>query len=844
MTIGKKMFWMGVGIFVALAVLAGVSYYTNNNIQKGLAESELRIGQLNEVSRTIEDTDRLKLAAMDAIIDRASGKIGEERLGIINENAARVKERIPHLVELADTEAEKRMAGQLESDFGKLATAIQVDLKRLIEESAADLTRIQQAFVDIDDQLDEYGAPIEKDLRVILESVQKEQVEANELAILRGNQLKLVNQMVTAHSNLMLAAMDSIIDKGTGQIAEDRMKVINESVEFMNGALPQLEALADTPQETEAAAAIKNNFPKLAAGIREDLVRLIRFSGSEAEFNKIDDDLDRYGDAVETSLKVLFNSLQNEQAASSQQAALRNNQVTLITGLLNAHNKLMLATMEAIIDKDAGRISEDRMAVINAEAKYIASNLPALLEAADTGEEKAASERIQTLFPQLANAIQTDLVQLIERGAVKIKEIEKAFADNDDIIDQYGTAVTESLDGISDSVSEEQRKAGIGLNKSIKTADLILIIAFLAALAFIIPTFVLFSRSITRPLISGLEVAKKLAAGDLTVNVEVSGKDETAQLLTAMKEMIVALKAVVADVRSASDNVASGSQQISASAEELSQGATEQAAAAEESTASMEEMGASISQNADNAQQTEKIAVKAAHDAEESGRAVNGTVSAMKDIAEKISIIEEIARQTDLLALNAAIEAARAGEHGKGFAVVAAEVRRLAERSQTAAGEISNLSTSSVEIAEKAGQLLTKLVPDIQNTAQLVQEISAASVEQNSGAQQINQALQQLDQVTQQNAAAAEEMASTSEELAGQADMLQQVIGFFKVGENGHGKSERRKTRRSLPEPPKRVAPKPKVEGSGPDGARTGIFLEMDEDGGLGDAEDADFEKY
>ena len=199
----------------------------------------------------------------------------------------------------------------------------------------------------------------------------------------------------------------------------------------------------------------------------------------------------------------------------------------------------------------------------------------------------------------------------------------------------------------------------------------------------------------------------------------------------------------------------------------------------------MEQMAANIRQNADNALQTEKIAVKAAVDAREGGRAVTETVSAMKDIAGKISIIEEIARQTNLLALNAAIEAARAGEHGKGFAVVASEVRKLAERSQLAAGEISELSRTSVEVAEQAGAMLERLVPDIQRTAELVQEISAACKEQDAGAEQINKAIQQLDQVIQQNASASEEMASTSEELASQADQLQGTMSFFRVAEGG-----------------------------------------------------------
>ncbi len=276
-------------------------------------------------------------------------------------------------------------------------------------------------------------------------------------------------------------------------------------------------------------------------------------------------------------------------------------------------------------------------------------------------------------------------------------------------------------------------------------------------------------------------IANEIANGNLNHSFE---RGKKTGVFAALVQMVEKLSSVVAEVLSASENVSSGSQELSSSSEEMSQGATEQAAAAEEASSSMEQMSSNIKQNADNAMQTEKIAQKSAEDAREGGEAVAKTVVAMKDIAEKISIIEEIARQTDLLALNAAIEAARAGEHGKGFAVVASEVRKLAERSQLAAGEIGTLSGSSVEIAEKAGKMLTRLVPDIQKTAELVQEINAASNEQNSGADQINKAIQQLDQVIQQNASASEEMASTSEELAAQAEQLQSTISFFKLNDS------------------------------------------------------------
>ena len=301
------------------------------------------------------------------------------------------------------------------------------------------------------------------------------------------------------------------------------------------------------------------------------------------------------------------------------------------------------------------------------------------------------------------------------------------------------------------------------------------------------------SRSVTRPLGVAVDAANRLSEGDLTVDITVTSKDETGQLLQALQNMIAKLEAVVSDVNGGADSLASASEEVSATAQSLSQGASEQSASVEETSASIEQMSASVNQNSENARVTDGIATQASKEASEGGDAVRQTVEAMRKIADRISIIDDIAYQTNLLALNAAIEAARAGSHGRGFAVVAAEVRKLAERSQVAAQEIGGVANESLKVAGHAGEVLEQLVPSIRKTSDLVQEIAAASGEQASGVSQINTAMGQLSQTVQQTAAASEELAATAEEMSGQAQQLQQTMSFFRVRNSGVG------TRRAAP---------------------------------------------
>ena len=362
-------------------------------------------------------------------------------------------------------------------------------------------------------------------------------------------------------------------------------------------------------------------------------------------------------------------------------------------------------------------------------------------------------------------------------------------------------------------------------------------------------------NTMTANLRSTALIADKISEGDLTVQTKPLSDKDT--LGMALERMVERLRSVVGSAVIAADNVSSGSQELSATSEQISQGANEQASAAEQASASMEQMAANIKQNADNAAQTEKISRQSAKDAALSGEAVSRAVTAMQTIAERITIVQEIARQTDLLALNAAVEAARAGEHGRGFAVVASEVRKLAERSQVAATEISAVSSETVKAAQSAGEMLHALVPNIRRTAELVSEISAACREQDIGASQINEAIQQLEQVTQQNASASEQMTTTSEELAGQAEDLQGSIAYFRVDTATAAQSARKAaplpprapSNRSFPRTaPSKAAAKPTLRKTG--GASVadqqarvkGFALDMAQGGP--DAEDANFKAY
>jgi methyl-accepting chemotaxis protein len=550
---------------------------------------------------------------------------------------------------------------------------------------------------------------------------------------------------------------------------------------------------------------LNTELPRLSQDVRNerhqhlitDVRTLIAHIGDSSNLI-LDPDLDTYYLMDVTLLALPQSQDRLQQVLADGEAILRRGKVT-------PSDQTKLHVYVAMIkEADLGRITASAQTALNEDANFLGvsdslqRNLSPLLE-----EYTVAVESFIAMTERIAN--QTDVrikpEQYINMGMVAIDASFRLWLGTVDELDIL-------LQRRVDDYKQDR-----------------MTVVYLTMFALLLsPLLFFFIRGITKPLNHAVRIAEQLSQGDVDIHIDVRSTDETGQLLSAMSAMAASFKEwaaaadriaagdltiqvtprsdkdmlgrafvaminklseIVGSVREAAGTLSSASAQVSSSAQNLSQGTSEQAASVEETTSSLEQMSASITQNADNSRQMEQMALKGAKDTDESGRAVKEAVEAMKSIAEKISIIEEIAYQTNLLALNAAIEAARAGEHGKGFAVVATEVRKLAERSQSAAKEISSLAGSSVKVAERAGQLLGDLVPFIKKTADLVQDAAAASQEQSAGVSQVNKAMGQVDQVTQRNASSAEELSSTAEEMASQAEGLQQLISFFQISGAG-----------------------------------------------------------
>ena len=943
----------------------------------------------------------LMLAAMNSIVEKREGKVGNQQLDVIRKNIALLTAKKDDLANLTTTPEEKKLVEAMNAAVGQLDKGIRADLVQLIEEGALKFRAIEAAFAKIDDDLDAADDRITDTLDAVEASVRKREIDWGDGRMTKT--LELIARMRVTHLRLMLAATNSIVDYNEGQVEESRMTTINETVasqkqDFQDllwlvedGAEkeraetlgPAMDTLADgirvdlielIEQSAKEALAIRKAFVEIeavldehglayrdslaaldasvrarlataktsqtpatvdligktrtahlklmqAAGIQQDLLALTRESAMEKRavqkaFIDVDDALDEHSDGYRDSLASLTTSLRDR--LNNDDTPRMTNTLDLVTEMRASLQTVMLAAMDSIVDRNSGKVDAELMDAINRSITFLTERQPELVGLAQPGEEKLAAESLAATIESLARGIRVDLVKTIEKTAVEAQLANRAFVDVDNRIDGLGEKVGGALESIRKSVQAEQREAAEALVGQLGDSYTRTMAGIAVTLLVVVGFLFYVARGIVGPLNETVEAFEAVAAGDYSQRLEFTTEDEIGRLATALNtaaeetgkamqdvkdaaqreqqaqteraeeqrktteaeqkrrdeqaekdrqlaeaerkrqqeqaekdrqlaaeeagkaeilrnkvdnlltvvgaaaqgdltkqvtvegdeaidelavvinKMLEDLSAVIGQVAESAAQFGEGSRVIAESSQSLASGAQEQSSSVEEVSASIEELTASIDGVKNNAHEADTVAKNTNRLAEQGGAAVQKSTEAMElirtssdQIAEIIQVISEISSQTNLLALNAAIEAARAGEHGMGFAVVADEVRKLAERSNQAAGEITSLikeSSQRVEegatLSDETGNSLKEIIEGVEATVSKITEIAAATIEQAAGAEEVAKAIQGISEVTERTAAGSEEMASSSEQLGAQATGLRDLVAHFKTDDS------------------------------------------------------------
>ena len=834
-TIKQKMIGMGIGVLSAAGALWGLSEYSSytmssaNKVMKNANDlNELRLKQLALIHGYEYSMSQLTLAAMESIIEKDQGTVDTKHLQIMDNQANFLRENITKIEAACNREEDKKLASDIKSSVPSFIKAVQQDLVSFIISSGKQVKQIESGFVKIDDTLDEQGDTIADILNTIGKTLT---LERNSLGTAR--EASLTASAMNIH---LIQVKQWLTDISATRGAEGYDDGFDEAESHSKDFKTQLsKLLVLAPQMSTVLEELSISFDAFYKKGKWMAQQYI--DGGPAKGNIAMAEFDAFAEDIGKRIKVITENT----SMQAEKVVHINKGVQIITELRLAHLDLMLSAMDSIIDRFDGEISPQRY-------KNILKDSIALEEAAQKlapfcPNSKEQLTKLATMAPILTIQIKSGLKKLIEESADKENEIEGKFLDLDHELDKLATDIEDVLHKIRLSIEDDVVQAKKAMNDQLATfyneiANLELtvrIISILIAITVIV-SFYFFAKSILKPIADGVEFARIISTGDLSVRMNMGVDNELAKLCTTLDAMVDSIEAkariaekiatgditediilasdkdtlgkslqlmidrlnsLLSNINDAATQVTTGSTQLAVASGTLSQGATEQAASLEQISSSMTEAAAQTTINADNATEANQISVSARDAAEQGSKQMIEMVHAMTEINDSsqlivkiIKVIDDIAFQTNLLALNAAVEAARAGSHGKGFAVVAEEVRSLAGRSAKAAKETADLiedSTKKVsrgtDIATQTSESLTEITTKVTKVTDLVTEIAAASTEQTGSIKEVSTGLDQIDQITQMNAANSEETASASAELSSQANELQELVLQFKLKE-------------------------------------------------------------
>ncbi len=750
MSLNKKMLGLGVLVFFAIGLMIGSSQYSSSNTTAMMETSKdantllnKRHEQLALINKYEYSMIQLTLTAMDSIIDKDEGIISDERIENISKRERFLKSNMVNVVAMADTDEEKKLAQNVGKDIDTFINTIKVDLTTAIVKSAKRIKEIELDFINIDDDLDEYGDGFNKKLEDILAAFQEKQIDsanAQKEAFLSASMKQNLIQVQQWLTDISATRGAEGFDDGFDE-AETYAIAFNEDIEAL---------ILISPALNDQLISLKKSFDAFYEKGKWMANQYILYGPDQG--NKAMTEFDAFAGDIGDRIQKLLNAT----TANANKLNQINRGIAHVEKMIKAHIGLMLAAMDSIIDKDEGKISEGRTKEINETVTFQNSAIQSLKQFEDLGVSQQEISTLSKDFSGLSEGIAINLKNLIEISTKEQKEIINLFVKFDDDLDISAEAIEKALHDFRVSVEREVLEAknilsevDIQLEKDLKKNKIITWSFSLILLSIISVLFFIFARGITKP-----------------------------------------IQTIIEGLNSGAEQVSSASGQVSSASQSLADGTSRQAASIEETSSTLEEMSSMTKKNAQNATQADDLMSETAMVVDTAGQSMGTLTASMDEISKAseetqkiIKTIDEIAFQTNLLALNAAVEAARAGEAGAGFAVVADEVRNLAMRAADAAKDTAQLIegtvkkiTNGTEIVNETSENFTDVSTASSKIASLISEIAAASEEQSQGIEQINIAITEVDQVTQQNAANAEESASASEEMSAQAHEMKTMV--------------------------------------------------------------------